>query len=38
MLICVAFSQAKDDGVTILEIGGNVWDWESFFMEKSRSL
>ncbi len=31
MLICAAFSQAKKDGVTILEIGEDVWGLGAYF-------
>ena len=31
MLIRAAFSQAKDDGISILEIGEDVWGLGTFF-------
>ena len=33
MLIRATFEQAKEDGVSILEIGEDVWGLESFSME-----
>ena len=38
MLIRAAFSQAEEDGVTILEIGEDVWGLGEFSMETSKNL
>ena len=38
MLISAAFSQAEEDGVTILEIGEDVWGLDTFFHGKIEEL